>query len=133
MPLDRRGGAGVRGPPGVYKRLLDLTPDRGGDPMSLTPGGAKSSLALTTLRAETLADMNRGRLRGWALLGAVLSAVIGALAWPDLLAVITAIGLATLLVVTAVWIHLSLRDAEKPMSPGEEAMETRDSTTGEYD
>jgi hypothetical protein len=101
--------------------------------MSLTPGGAKPSLALTTLRGETLADMNRGRLRGWALVGVVLLAVIGALAWPDLLAVITAIGIAAVLAVAAVWIHLSLRDAETPVGSADDAVETRDSTTGEND
>jgi hypothetical protein len=48
-------------------------------------GPARSTLAATTLRADTLADMNRGRLRGWIIFAAVGFVILSVLSLPGLL------------------------------------------------
>lgn len=99
----------------------------------MATGSAKPSLAVTTLRRETLADMTRGRLRGWALIGAVVFAVLACLAWPDLLAVVLGMGVAVVFALASLWLHLSLRDVETASTSDAEADDTRDVTTGEPD
>ena len=101
--------------------------------MGLATGGAKPSLALTTLRRETLDDMTRGRLRGWAMIGAVVFAVLACLAWPDLLAVVLGLGVAVVLALVSLWLHLSLPDAETATASNTEVDDTRDATTGAPD
>ena len=73
---------------------------------------SKTPLAVTNLRGATLADMNRGRLRGWAALGAVIVAVLAALAWPDLLAVLVLGAVALALAFAYLGATLTLKDGE---------------------
>jgi len=79
-----------------------------------TGGGGKGPLAVTEMRGETLADMNRGRIRGWVLIGAVVFAVVAVLSWPDLFYVLVSAALAVVLVAVGLWIHLALPDTEAP-------------------
>jgi len=55
--------------------------------MSLA-GPGRTPLALTNLRKETLADLNRGRLRGWVALGVGALIVFAIVAWPNLILVL---------------------------------------------
>jgi len=90
-------------------------------------GSSRAPIAITSLRRETLADMSRGRLRGWALLGAILLAVFAALSWPYLLGVLVFLAAAAACIGAFVWIQWSLRDAERR----DESV--RDPSTGERD
>jgi len=85
---------------------------------------SKAPLSVTNLRGTTLADVNRGRLRGWAAVGAAILAVLAAFAWPDLLAVIVLAAAATVAALAYLWVVLSLRDVES------DADEERDPSTG---
>lgn len=76
------------------------------------PGGGKAPIGVTTFRTETLADMNRGRLRGWVIIAGVLVGFLSILAWPSLLPFALLLGIAAVLLVLGVWIHLTLPDAE---------------------
>lgn len=75
-------------------------------------GGGKAPLSATTMRPETLRDINRGQVRGWVFLGAAISGALAALSWPDVTEVLIWAGLAALMVVLGVWIHSTLRDTE---------------------
>lgn len=88
---------------------------------------SRAPLSVTNLRGTTLADMNRGRLRGWAALGAVILAALAAFAWPDLLAVVILGAAAGAAALAYLWVILHLRDAE---SDGDEE---REASTGELD
>ena len=90
-------------------------------------GGSKTPLALTTLPGSTLAELNRGRLRGWVAIAAILLAMLAGLAWPDLLGVLILAATAAALAAAYVWISLSLRGA------GLEELETDETSTGERD
>jgi hypothetical protein len=90
-------------------------------------GSNRAPIAVTTLRRETLADMSRGRLRGWTIIGAIVFAVLAILSWPDPLGVLAFLGATVICAGAFVWIHVTLRDAEG------EADDSRDGTTGEQD
>ena len=51
-----------------------------------SPG--RTPLNVTALREETLADMNRGRLRGWAALGVGALIFFAIASWPNLVLVV---------------------------------------------
>lgn len=81
--------------------------------MSFGSGGtAKPPIAMATLRPETMADMNRGRLRGWVFVGAALFLLLAALAWPSLLYVVISAVLAAFMLGLGVWMHVTLPDVE---------------------
>ncbi len=96
-------------------------------------GGGKTPLALTTLRGETLADMNRGRLRGWVWIGSAVLVVLAILAWPNLIIVLVSASLAVGMVLVGVWIHLALPGAETDEASKSDDGEPRDFTTGGRD
>jgi len=81
--------------------------------MGLVAGPGKAPLATTTMRSETLADINRGRLRGWTLVGAVGAYFLSILAWPELVATVGLAILGTALLVVGVWPRVALPDAEQ--------------------
>ncbi len=95
--------------------------------------GRAPGLELTTLREKTLVDLNRSRLRGWAFIGAVVLVFLAIISWPDLVAVLATAGAAAALLVAAVWVHLSLPDAEEAGESSEDAVDSRDPTTGDSD
>ena len=70
-------------------------------------------LAATTLRTDTRADINRGRLRGWAAIAAVLLAALAILSWPNLLGFLAFLAATAACAAIAVWVHLGLPDVEK--------------------
>ena len=84
---------------------------------------SKAPLSVTNLSGTILADVNRGRLRGWAAVGAAILAVLAAFAWPDLLAVIVLAAAATVAAFAYLWMVLSLPDVESDA-------EERDPSTG---
>lgn len=96
-------------------------------------GGGRAPIGLTTMRGTTLADMNRGRVRGWALIGSGVLVVLAVLSWPDLAWVLVSAGLAAGLALFTLWIHLSLPDAETEGDSDAEMTEPADLTTGERD
>jgi len=84
-------------------------------------------LAATTMRVETLADVNRGRLRGWALIAAIFLVVLALLSWPYLLGFVVFLAAAAAAIVVAIWVHLTLPDVEGELSEdGESDSGSRD-------
>ena len=84
-------------------------------------------LAATAMPVETLADINRGRLRGWASIGAILLVVLAVLSWPYLLGVAVFLVAAAACFGLAIWVHLTLPDVEKePSGEGESDTGGRD-------
>jgi len=79
-------------------------------------GASRTPLSTTALRAETNADMNRGRIRGWVFLGAALVAFLAVLDWPDLVGVLVFGALAASLVALGVVISRVLPDRESQVS-----------------
>ncbi|MGA8604843.1 MAG: hypothetical protein WB788_07275 [Thermoplasmata archaeon] len=75
-------------------------------------------LAATEMPVEPLADINRGRLRGWASIGAILLVVLGVLSWPYLLGVAVFLVAAAVCFGLAIWVHTTLTDVGK--EPSEE-------------
>jgi hypothetical protein len=65
-------------------------------------------LAATTLRTETLAGINRGRLRGSVGIAAAILATLAILSWPNLLGVTVFLLGAIAAVGVVVWIHWTL-------------------------
>lgn len=96
-------------------------------------GGGRAPIGLTTMRGTTLADMNRGRVRGWALIGSGVLVVLAVLSWPDLVWVLVSAGIAVSLVLFTIWAHLSLPDAETEGDSDAEMAEPSDLTTGGRD
>jgi hypothetical protein len=84
-------------------------------------------LAATTMRGETLVDVNRGRIRGWSLIAAIFLAVLALLSWPFLLGVVVLSAAAAVCVGVAVWVHRALPDVDK------ESTEEGPSDTGRDD
>lgn len=84
-------------------------------------------LAATTMPVETLAGINRGRLRGWVSIAAILLVVLAVLAWPNLLGFLVFLAGAAASAMVVVWIHLTLPKVETDR--GEE----RDSAAGGQD
>jgi len=77
-------------------------------------GPGRTPLALTNLRKETLADMNRGRLRGWIALGVGALIVFAIVAWPNLILVLVfVLAAATLGLFFARVTLATLSDAER--------------------
>lgn len=74
--------------------------------------GGKAPLSVTEMPAETLVELNRGRLRGWIFLGGVVFAVLAVLSWPLLPYVLICVSIAVSLVAVGVWIQVSTRDVE---------------------
>ena len=64
------------------------------------------------MRAETLANVNRGRIRGWAGIAAIVLGVLAALSWPYLLGVGAFLTAAVACMAVVVWVHRSLPDVE---------------------
>jgi predicted tellurium resistance membrane protein TerC len=64
------------------------------------------------MRPATLAGTNRGRLRGWGLIGAIGFAILAILSWPSLLsfAVFLVAGAACMGAVA--WVHFTLPEVE---------------------
>jgi len=79
-------------------------------------------LAATTMRGDTLANVNRGRIRGWTGIAAVLLVVLAVLSWPYLLGVAVFLAGAVACLVVLVWVHRTLPDVE----------EEQDSATGDH-
>ncbi len=79
------------------------------------------------MRVETLADINRGRLRGWSLIAAIFLVVLAALSWPYLLGFAVFLAAAAACCGIAIWVHLTLPDVEK------EESEEGESDTGDCD
>ncbi len=77
--------------------------------------------------------MNRGRLRGWVFVGAVVLVFLALLAWPDLLFVFVFVALAAGLAVLGVWIHRTLPDVERAGEEDPQTSEPKDVTTGGHD
>ena len=75
-------------------------------------------LVATSMRSETLAGINRGRLRGWVAIAAVLLAVLAILSWPNLLGFAAFLAAAAICVVICIWAQLTLPEVEK--EPGAE-------------
>jgi len=75
-------------------------------------------LAATTMRRDTLVDINRGRIRGWSLILAIFLVVLALLSWPFLLGVVAFIAAAAVCVGVAVWVHWTLPDVDA--EPSEE-------------
>ena len=69
-------------------------------------------LASTTVRGETLANVNRGRIRGWVGIAAVGLVALAVLSWPDLLSVAVFLAGAVACSVVVVWVHRSLPEVE---------------------
>lgn len=90
-------------------------------------GRGSGGLAATTLRPATLADINRGAIRGWVAAATIVVAIFAGLAWPDVVASLIFVALAGALATVYVWIVVTLRDAER------EEMEQKDSATGRPD
>ena len=93
----------------------------------MVAGSNRAPIAITTLRRESLSDLSRGRLRGWAVLGALVLAVLAALSWPDPLGVLGFLAGAGACLAGFVWVQRTLRDADP------DAVETRDPATGHQD
>lgn len=83
-------------------------------------------LASTTLRGETLANVNRGRIRGWVAIAAVGLVALAVLAWPDLLGVTVFLAGAVACSVVVVWVHRSLPEVELEREPQDAATGRRD-------
>ncbi len=77
--------------------------------------------------------MNRGRLRGWALIGAVILVALAILSWPALVRVPRSAGIAVGPVLLTIWVHLSLPDAETEGDSDAEMAETSNLTTRNRD
>ena len=95
-------------------------------------GPPKAPLAYANLRAETVADTNRGRMRGWVILALAALVVFAVLAWPDYVAVLVLSIIAA--VVAAFFVQATqnaLSDAER--DPSSEGVPPRDAATGELD
>jgi O-antigen ligase len=84
-------------------------------------------LAATTMPVETLAGLNRGRLRGWVAIAAIGLVVLAFLSWPNLLGFLAFLGAAAASIVAVVWIHFTLPDVETGQ------YEKGDSTTNGHD
>lgn len=63
--------------------------------------------------AETLANINRGRFRGWVGIAAVLLVVLAVLSWPYLLGVVAFLAVAVVCAIVQVWVYRNLPDSEK--------------------
>lgn len=83
-------------------------------------------LAATSMRADTVANVNRGRIRGWAGIAAALLVVLAALSWPYLPGVVVFLVGAVACLFVLVWVHRTLPDVEKEQ-------DGRDSATGGHD
>jgi hypothetical protein len=98
------------------------------------PGGLVTTpgpgIAATTMRPETIVNVNRGRIRGWAAIAAVLLVALAALSWPNFLGFTVFLAAALAAIGVAVWAQLSLPDVEEEE---DEESETRDTETGERD
>ena len=70
------------------------------------------------MRTETLAGINRGRLRGWVSIAAVLLAVLAILSWPNLLGFVAFLVGAAICVAVGVWAQLTLPEVEKESGEG---------------
>jgi hypothetical protein len=75
-------------------------------------GGGKAPLAATTMRPETLRDINRGQTRGWVFLGAAIFAALAVLSWPELTEVLIWAGLAAGMIILGGWIQRTFPDTE---------------------
>jgi asparagine N-glycosylation enzyme membrane subunit Stt3 len=95
-------------------------------------GPSKAPLALTNLRGETLADTNRGRVRGWVALAIGALVVFALLAWPDYVVVLILTLIAAVLAAFFAKVTLAtFSDAER--EPPEDSETIRDPVTGERD
>ena len=83
-------------------------------------------LAATTLRTETIVDINRGRLRGWAVIAAAIFVVLAALSWPALVYFVVFLAAAAASLVASVWVHLTYPNVER-QRPNEPESVSRDS------
>jgi hypothetical protein len=82
----------------------------------MASGGRNPGLALTTFRTETLVDWNRGRVRGWALLGAIVLAITALLSWPDGMLVLACTAGAVALALVEGWLPHTVNGSQ--MEPG---------------
>ena len=84
-------------------------------------------LAATTMPRETLADINRGRLRGWAMIAAIFLVVLALLSWPYLLGFVVFLAAAVAAIAVAIWLHWTLPGVEEaPSEEGESNSGIRD-------
>ena len=77
--------------------------------------------------------MSRGRLRGWALIGAVILVVLAIPSPPALVRVLTSVRIAVGLVLFTTWVHLSLPDAETECDSDAEMAETSNLASRNHD
>jgi len=73
-------------------------------------GGArgKAPLAMSEVRADTAANINRGALRGWALIAAAGLLLLVVLSYPDAIGMAVFGACAAAAVGVAVWLHFTL-------------------------
>jgi hypothetical protein len=74
--------------------------------------GGKVPFGVTTFRRETVADLNRGQMRGWVGLAAAAFAILAILSWPSIEYVVLSALLAVGMALVVVWIHFTMPDAE---------------------
>ncbi|MGC2205676.1 MAG: hypothetical protein WA719_07135 [Thermoplasmata archaeon] len=95
--------------------------------------GRNPGLDATMFQTEELVGWNRGRVRGWALLGAVVAALAANFSWPDEPAVRVCVGTAAVFV----WIETlttgRLRTRTEEARGELDGAEPRDMTTGGRD
>jgi hypothetical protein len=64
------------------------------------------------MRPDTLAGVNRGRLRGWGLIVAIGLVVLAILSWPSLLGFVVFLAAGAACFGAVAWVHLTFPEVE---------------------
>jgi hypothetical protein len=102
--------------------------------LGLAVGGGKGpGLAVTSLRPETLEDWNRGRVRGWGPLGAILLGLVALCSWPIWSIVILCAGEVVALAIFELWTRRVFGRDKAERDPDIDVTEPRDTSTANSD